>query len=100
MSFPNQDRRDDIVYFLLNKVKHTEEKAEDVSYFPQNFDDKIVNKDEVQQHLQYVIDSGYLKGHPASESAAGAEDAPLAVCKNAQITPEGTKLLRVKYFMV
>ncbi|MDB9527621.1 hypothetical protein PN498_16615 [Oscillatoria sp. CS-180] len=99
MSFPNQDRRDDVIYILLNKVKHTGEEAEDVAFYDADFEGKMIDQAVVQQHLQYVIDGGYLKGSLVKADEDG-ENSPLAVCKNAQITSEGTKILRMKYFMV
>lgn len=99
MTFPDNERRDDIIYYLLNKAKHTEEAAQDISFYPDDFDDKVVEKADVQKHLQYVIENGYLNGSLADETAAG-DDAPLAVCKNAQLTSEGSQVLRNKYFMV
>lgn len=94
MSIPTNERRDDIIYFLLNKVKHSEE-PQDISYSRQDFDGKVVEKDEVIKHLEYAIEKGYLKG----EMEKGDSSA-FAVCKNAQITPEGLNVLRTDFFKV
>ncbi len=51
MSIPSIERRDDIIYFLLNKAKSTEADVQDISYYPQDFEDKVVEKAEVQEHL-------------------------------------------------
>ncbi|NJM98675.1 MAG: hypothetical protein HC800_17300 [Phormidesmis sp. RL_2_1] len=100
MSIPTIERRDDIIYFLLNKAKSTEADAQDISYYPQDFEDKVVEQSEVKEHLQYVIDNGYLKGNLSEQPAQSEDEAPLVVCKNAQLTDEGRKVLRTKYFMV
>ncbi|MGF1591589.1 MAG: hypothetical protein ACFCU7_20570 [Pleurocapsa sp.] len=98
MSIPTQERRDDIIYFLLNKVKQTENQPQTVSFFADDFENKVVQADEVQQHLEYVIASGYLQGNAASSQSG--DNAPLAVCDNAQLTSEGEQVLRNKFFKV
>ena len=102
MSIPTNERRDDIIYFLLNKVKHSEDKPEDISYSRQDFDGKIVEKDEVVKHLEYAMEKGYLKGEMENRSSASQQrdEAPFAVCKNAQITQEGLNVLRTDFFKV
>lgn len=95
MSIPTNERRDDIIYFLLNKVKHSADKPEDITYSRQDFDGKVVEKDEVIKHLEYAIEKDYLKG----EMEKGDSSA-FAVCKNAQITPEGLNVLRTDFFKV
>lgn len=102
MSIPTNERRDDVIYFLLNKVKHSSDKPEDISYSRQDFDGKIVEKDEVLKHLEYVIEKEYLKGEMvdgSSTSQQGDEQA-FVVCKNAQITQEGLNVLRTDFFKV
>ena len=42
-------------------IKHSAEKSEDISYSRQDFEGKIVEKDEVIKHLEYAIEKGYLK---------------------------------------
>jgi hypothetical protein len=94
--------RDEILYYLLNKVKHSEQK-QDVSYFVEDFPGKIVNKAEVIEHLEHLIREGAIEGEIQRETnAEQASDgsSPLATCKNAKITSEGQNLLRVKYFKV
>lgn len=98
MSIPTKERRDDIIYFLLNKVKHSEYQPQTVSFFADDFENKVVEQDEVQQHLKYVIETGYLQGS-ASNTGSG-DNAPLAICENAQITNEGEQALRTKFFKV
>ena len=98
MSIPTQERRDDILYFLLNKVKHQSNQSQTVSFFANDFENKVVEKDEVQQHLKYAIETGYLEG--SGGNSESAEDAPLAVCENARITNEGEQVLRTKFFKV
>lgn len=98
MSISTKERRDDIIYFLLNKVKHTENQPQTISFFVDDFDGKVVDKDEVQQHLAYIIETGYLQGSAAA--AKSGDDEPLAVCNNAQLTSEGEQVLKTKYFKV
>lgn len=96
MSIPMNERRDDIVYFLLNKIKENGEQVEQVSYTKEDFDGKEVNQDEVKRHLQFAIDSEYLEGEMAEEN----DDSVLAVCKNAKLTTEGRNVLRKDFFKV
>ena len=96
MSIPTKERRDDIIYFLLNKVKHTENQPQTISFSKDDFEDKVVEPDEVRQHLEYVIESGYLQG---SVAQSGDSDA-FAVCNDAQLTNEGEQVLRTKFFKV
>ncbi|MEL6461373.1 MAG: hypothetical protein AAFQ91_24605 [Cyanobacteria bacterium J06621_15] len=101
MPIPTNERRDDIIYFLLNKVKHSEE-PQDISYYRKDFDGKIVEKDEVIEHLKYTMEKGYLKGEMVDGASASQEgdEAPFAVCKNVQITQEGLNVLRTDFFKV
>lgn len=96
MSIPTKERRDDIIYFLLNKVKHTDNQPQTVSFSADDFENKVVEPDEVQQHLKYVIKTGYLKGSVGNAESGNA----LAVCDNAQLTNEGEQVLRTKFFKV
>lgn len=41
MSIPTKERRDDIIYFLLNKVKHTENQPQTVSFSADDFENKV-----------------------------------------------------------
>ena len=83
MSISINERRDNIIYFLLNKVKHSEDKAEDISYPPLDFQGKIVEKDEVLKHLEYVIKQDYLKGEivDVTNTSQQGNEAPFAICK-------------------
>lgn len=96
MSIPMNERRDDIIYFLLDKVKHNGEEAKEVSYTQEDFGDKVVEKEQVKQHLQFAIDSDYLEG----ELADADNQSVLAVCKNAKLTTEGRNVLRKDFFKV
>ena len=96
MSIPMNERRDDIVYFLLNKIKHNGEEMAEVSYIKEDFGDKVVDKENVQRHLQFVLDSKYLEG----EMIQSDDDSVFAVCKNAVLTTEGRNVLRKDYFKV
>jgi hypothetical protein len=95
MSIPTNERRDDIVYFLLNKIKENGEKMEEVTYTKEDFGDKEVSKDEVQRHLQFALDSKYLEG----EMVEG-DSSVWAVCQNAVLTTEGRNVLRKDFFKV
>lgn len=96
MSIPMNERRDDIVYFLLNKIKHNGEEMAEVSYTKEDFGDKAVDKENVQRHLQFALDSKYLEG----EMAQSDDDSVFAVCKNAVLTTEGRNVLRKDFFKV
>ena len=69
-----------------------------VSFSASDFENKVVEKGEVQSHLEYAIATGYLEGSAGNPESG--EDAPLAVCKNARITNEGEQVLRTKFFKV
>ena len=56
----------------------------------------MVEQNEVQRHLEYVIETGYLEGSATSTS----RDNALAVCENARLTNEGEQVLRTKFFKV
>ena len=101
MPIPTNESRDDIIYFLLNKVKHSEE-PQDISYYRKDFEGKIVKKDEVIEHLKYTMEKGYLRGEMVDGASASQEgdEAPFAVCRNAQITQEGLNVLRTDFFKV
>ncbi|MEO1800558.1 MAG: hypothetical protein AAFR62_09045 [Cyanobacteria bacterium J06629_2] len=96
MSIPTDERRDDIVYFLLNKIKENGENMDEVTYTKADFQGKEVTKDEVQRHLQFAIDSKYLE----AEMMAGNDDSVLAGCRNAMLTTEGRNVLRKDFFKV
>lgn len=91
----------DIVYSLIKKAKHSKI-PRDISYYSQDFDGKIVEKNELVDILQYTMDQGYLKCEMVNEPSAFEQgnEAPFAVCKNAQITREGLNLLRADFFRV
>ncbi|MGV2829072.1 hypothetical protein [Myxosarcina sp. GI1(2024)] len=99
MSIPMNERRDDIIYFLLNKVKRSGEETQDISYTKDDFGGKVVEKDEVVRHLNFAIESGYLTGE-AVDNTSSDDDSVLAVCKNAQLTTEGRNVLKRDYFKV
>ena len=92
---------DDIIYSLIKKAKHSKI-PRDISYCRQDFDGKIVEKNELIDLLQYTIDQGYLKCEIVNEASAFQEgnEAPYAVCKNGQITREGLNLLKADFFRV
>ena len=91
----------DIIYCLIKKAKHSKI-PRDISYYRQDFDDKIVEKNELIDILQYTMDQGYLKGEIVNEAIAfqSGNEAPFAVCKNVQITRDGLNLLRADFFRV
>ncbi|MEL6437965.1 MAG: hypothetical protein AAFQ80_01740 [Cyanobacteria bacterium J06621_8] len=95
MPIPTDERRDDIVYFLLNKVKESGEEVQDISYAEEDFGGKKVSRDEVKEHLQLALDSKYLEG----EMIEGL-DSVWITCKDAKITTEGRGVLRSNFFKV
>ena len=98
MSIPTKKRRDDILYFLLNKVKHLESQPQTVGFFTSDFENKVVEATEVQQYLQYAIETGYLEGNASNPEST--DNALLAVYNNARLTNEGEQVLRSKFFKV
>ena len=98
MSIPTQERRDDILYFMLNKVKHTENQPQTVKFLANDFENKVVESEEVKQHLEYAIATGYLEGNIDSPEAG--DSAAMAVCNNARLTQSGAQVLRTKFFKV
>ncbi|MEM8830590.1 MAG: hypothetical protein AAGE96_14710 [Cyanobacteria bacterium P01_G01_bin.19] len=95
MSISPNERKDHIVYFLLNKIKENGESMEEVSYTKEDFDNREVTQEEVKQHLQFALDSKYLEG----EMAEG-DGSVWATCKNAVLTTEGRNVLRKDFFKV
>lgn len=94
--------RDEILYYLLNKVKNSEQ-GQEISYFAEDFPGKTVNKAELHEHLDHLIGEGAIEGEIKQEAIAeGGSDvsSPLITCKNARITSKGENLARVKYFKV
>lgn len=94
--------RDDVLYYLLNKVKHSEP-GQDVSYSEQDFGGKTVNKTEVIEHLDHLIKEEAIKGEIEKEAkmAQSSDDTSFRVtCRKAKITAKGENLARVKYFKV
>ena len=79
-------------------MKHTENQPQTVSFFKDDFENKVVESNEVQQHLEHVIESGYLQGSVGKTESE--DDAPIAVCDDARLTSEGIKVLRTKFFKV
>lgn len=92
--------RDEILYYLLNKVKHSQP-GQDVQYFAEDFEGKPVNQTELVAHLNHLIREGSIAGEvETSNTQTSGASTPLAICKNARITPAGENLVRVKYFKV
>ncbi|NMF61609.1 hypothetical protein DP114_09660 [Brasilonema sennae CENA114] len=86
--------RDELFYYLLNKVKHSEQ-GQDVTYFAEDFEGKSVSKPELIEHLEHLIREGAIEGKVESDGSSG-----LVTCKNARITTEGENLARVNFFKV
>ncbi|GFE71494.1 hypothetical protein [Chroococcus sp. FPU101] len=93
--------RNDILYYLLNKVKHSEQ-GQDVSFSAEDFGEKTVNKTEVLEHLDHLIKEEANQGEIDKEagSQSSEEMSFLITCKNALITSKGENLAKVKYFKV
>ena len=101
MSTLSKEPQNDIIYSLIKKAKHSKI-PRDISYYRQDFDGKIVEKSELVDILQYTMDQGYLKCEMVNEPSVLEEgnEAPFAVCKNAQITREGLNLLKADFFRI
>ena len=93
MSTLTNEPHNDIVYSLIKKAKHSKI-PRDISYYRQDFDSKMLEKNELIDILQYTINKGYLKCEIVNEASTFQEgnEALFAVCKNAQITREGLNL--------
>jgi hypothetical protein len=93
--------RDEILYYLLNKIKHSEPN-QDVQFFAGDFEGKTVSSPELVEHLEHLIREGSIEGEVvhAANTQASDPSSPLATCKNARITADGENLVRVKYFKV
>jgi hypothetical protein len=93
--------QDGILYYLLNKIKHSEP-GQDVQFFAEDFEGKPVNPTELAEHLEHLIRERSIEGEV--ESAANSQlsngSSVLVTCKNARITADGENLVRVKYFKV
>lgn len=55
MSIPTKERRDDIIYFLLNKVKHTDNQPQTVSFSTDDFENKVVEQDDLIFNANILI---------------------------------------------
>lgn len=94
--------RDDILYYLLNKVKHSEQ-GQDVSYSTGDFGEKMVDKAEAIEHLDHLVKEGSLEGNierGADSEQSSDASSPLVTLKNAKITSKGENLTKTKFFKV
>ncbi len=96
---PTDNLPDQIVYVLLNKIKH-EEGPRDVSFVAQDFEGQQVNREELLELLNRLKQSGYFIGEIESNTAnpESGSSTLLATCKNAQITTDGRAMLNAMYF--
>ncbi|WP_298909380.1 hypothetical protein [uncultured Nostoc sp.] len=97
---PTDNLPDEIVYVLLNKIKHDEEGQRDVSFFAEDFEGKQVNREELLELLNRLKESGYFIGEIESNKAnpESGSSTLLATCKNAEITTDGRAMLKAIYF--
>ncbi|MEH2408021.1 hypothetical protein [Nostoc sp.] len=97
---PTDNLPDQIVYVLLNKIKHDEEGQRDVSFFAEDFEGKQVNREELLELLNRLKQSGYFIGEIESNQAnpESGSSTLLATCKNAEITTDGRAMLKAVYF--
>lgn len=93
---PADNLNDQVAYVLLNKVKHLDEKFEDVSFTTEDFQGIDVSREEVIEQLQHLLQSNYIMGEIEQNGDANA----LVTCKNASITTDGRGMLKAKYFKV
>ncbi|MDF5725824.1 MAG: hypothetical protein PUP91_36340 [Rhizonema sp. PD37] len=93
---PTDNLPDQIVYALLNKIKH-EEGPRDVSFVAEDFEGQQVNREELIELLNRLKQSGYFIGE-IEGNTANSESGSLATCKNAQITTDGRAMLNAMYF--
>jgi hypothetical protein len=93
---PGDNLNDEIVYVLLNKIKHSDEARSDVSFSAEDFEGKQVSHEELNEQLNHLMQSNYLMGEITQPSDSSA----LVTVKNAQITTDGRALLKAKYFKV
>ncbi|NDJ18105.1 hypothetical protein [Myxacorys almedinensis] len=102
---PSDNLNDEIVYVLLNKIKHSgehsNEEQSDVSFSAEDFDGKQVSRDELSTQLNHLIQSNYIMGEIESGSTQDqSAHSPLMTVKNAQITTDGRAMLKAKYYKV
>ncbi|WAL58982.1 hypothetical protein [Thermocoleostomius sinensis] len=93
---PADNLNDEIVYVLLNKIKHSGEGRSNVSFFAEDFDGKQVSREELNEQMNHLLQSNYMMGEIDSSSDSSA----LITVKNAEITTDGRALLKAKYFKV
>lgn len=96
---PADSLNDQIVYTLLNKVKHGGDNPQDISFFAEDFVGETVNREILIEQLQQIIPA-YLRGKIETISNNVSDSAVLVTCKNAQITTDGLAMLKAKYFKV
>jgi predicted lipase len=94
---PADSLNDQIVYTMLNKVKHSGENPHDVSFSAEDFEGETVSRELLTEQLQQIIPK-YLLGEIgiAGSNSGNA----LATCKNAQVTTDGLAMLKAKFFKV
>ncbi len=97
---PSDHLNDQLVYTVLNKVKHGGEEPQDVSFLAEDFEGQTVSRELLLDQLDRIMPK-YLLGEVEQMSASSSDNsAALATCKNAQITTDGLAMLKAKYFKV
>jgi hypothetical protein len=93
---PADNLNDELVYVLLNKIKHSGEGRSNVSFSAKDFEGKQVSREKLVEQLNHLMQSNYIMGEidPSSDSIA------LVAVKNAEITTDGRAMLKAKYFKV
>lgn len=99
---PTDNLNDELVYVLLNKIKHSGEERQDASFFAEDFEGKQVNREELVEQLHHLVQSNYVMGEVEASSTADqpSSSSALVTCKNAGITTDGRAMLKAKYFKV
>jgi hypothetical protein len=99
---PTDNLNDELVYVLLNKIKHSGDERQDVSFFAADFEGKQTSHEELVGQLNHLIQSNYVMGEveAPSNTDQSSSDSALVTCKNAGITTDGRAMLKAKYFKV
>jgi hypothetical protein len=96
---PTDNLNDQIVYTLLNKVKHGGDDPHEVSFFAEDFEGETVNREVLMEQLNQIMPK-YMTGKIEVMGDSSSGNGALITCKNAQVTTDGLAMLKAKYFKV
>lgn len=88
-----------VVYTMLNKVKHSGDHPHDVSFFAEDFEGESVSRELLIEQLNRIMPD-YLLGEIEHSSNSPSTGAALVTCKNAQVTTDGLAMLKADYFKI